>query len=56
MSCVVAPICLLSMKRTGMKEKEREAKYVLINIETQNHTSYLTGAKDLQTKLLDFTA
>lgn len=42
------------MERTGVKKKEREAKYVLINIETQSHTSYLAGAADFQTKTPSF--
>lgn len=37
-----------------MKKKEKEAKYVLINIETQSHTSYLAGAADFQTKTPSF--
>lgn len=37
-----------------MKKKEREAKYVLINIKLKVTTSYLAGAADFQTKTPSF--
>lgn len=45
---------LLHKYGENRSEKEREAKYVLINIETQSHTSYLAGAADFQTKTPSF--
>jgi hypothetical protein len=40
--------CLPRMQHMGVKENEREAKYVLINIEF--HTLLFSRAEDFQTK------